>query len=468
MKQEQQLLDSYLDGELTPDEQARLAEWLAADAAHVRQFVRETSLHRQIRESMLARPYHAYGRSEVENAQPKARSASVSVSASRNQTVVAADVRRRISGRLSASSPRRLQFERAAKPFLLALAASIVLVAGVWWFSPTQGAPALAEIQGTGLTLERGSQTLPAVAGTRLQSGDVLRTPENVTATINFAPEKTRITINPSTELKLVSMSRGKRFALVAGKLEASVARQRLFQPMVLITPQAEARVLGTKFTLTATTNATRLEVTEGKVKLTRISDDTAVKVGAGQYAIAANGVELAALPRTGQIFREIWTHIPGDSWRHLITHENYPDRPDGRGYLTNLASFEMPSNWADNYGLRLRGYIHPPKTGDYTFWLAAKDDASLWLTPDEDPANKLQMAHSAGAAAQDWQNNPAQQSATVPLTAGRRYYFEVLFKAGVGDDHLAVAWQRPGGTRELIPGEFLSPFKTDAKEKKR
>ena len=71
MSKEQQLIESYLDGELTADEEGRLTEWLATDAEHVHQFVRETHLHRQIREVMLARPYRAYGLSEVASAERK-------------------------------------------------------------------------------------------------------------------------------------------------------------------------------------------------------------------------------------------------------------------------------------------------------------------------------------------------------------------------------------------------------------
>ena len=65
--------------------------------------------------------------------------------------------------------------------------------------------------------------------------------------------------IEPGTELKVTDLSHGKRFALGLGKLEASVARQRPFRPLVVTTAQAEARVLGTRFTLAATTNATRV-----------------------------------------------------------------------------------------------------------------------------------------------------------------------------------------------------------------
>src|SRR5205814_8598980 len=164
---------------------------------------------------------------------------------------------------------------------------ALVAALGVWYFGPTIGHPVLAEVQGTGLSLERAGQTLPAVAGTSLRSGDKLRAAENVTATISFAPEATRLMLRPGTELMLAAVSGNKRFLLRVGKLEASVARQRPFRPMLVHTPQAEARVLGTKFTLAATTNATRLEVTEGKVKLTRNSDDASVKVPPGYYAVA-------------------------------------------------------------------------------------------------------------------------------------------------------------------------------------
>jgi hypothetical protein len=36
------------------------------------------------------------------------------------------------------------------------------------------------------------------------------------------------------------------------------------------------------------------------------------------------------------------------------------------------LPGFEAPTNWADNYGTRMRGYITAPSTGSYTFWIAS------------------------------------------------------------------------------------------------
>ena len=45
-------------------------------------------------------------------------------------------------------------------------------------------------------------------------------------------------------------------------------------------------------------------------------------------------------------------------------------------------------------------------------------------------------------------------------ISAGKRYYVEVLRHCGTGPDHLAVAWQPPSGRIEVISGEFLSPLK--------
>ena len=211
----------------------------------------------------------------------------------------------------SASLPRRLLPLRN-RPAIFALAASVVLLFGlsVWFFSPTMGQPVLAGVKGVDVSVERGTEFIPAANGMALHPADVLRLGTNASASIAFGAEKTQLELSAGTELKLASLARGKRFMLQAGRIKASVARQRPFHPLVLITPQAEARVVGTKFTLEATTNASRLEVTEGKVKLTRSSDEAAVKVPAGYYAIAATNMELAALPATGSILREYWTGI--------------------------------------------------------------------------------------------------------------------------------------------------------------
>jgi hypothetical protein len=280
------------------------------------------------------------------------------------------------------------------------------------------------------------------------------------------SPKTTRLDLRPGTTLKLLDWAKGKRFDLRQGKLEASVARQRPFNPLLVRTPNAEARVLGTKFTLTAISNHTSLEVTEGRVRLTRTSDGAAVKVGAGHYAVVAQGTELKALPQTGSLLREIWTGIPGGEVNDLLDHPDYPNRPAHRDLLK---SFETPVIQTNNYACRLIGYIHPPVTGDYTFWIASGGHGALWLSPDENPVGKVRIATAADLLPRPWWDVSNQQpkfrmprSPKIRLVAGRRYFIEAVEKSATN----SRAWKIPGAEREIIPGEFLSPFKTNTKPK--
>ncbi|MFK7847308.1 MAG: putative Ig domain-containing protein [Rhodothermales bacterium] len=159
----------------------------------------------------------------------------------------------------------------------------------------------------------------------------------------------------------------------------------------------------------------------------------------------------------TGEILREWWSGIAGNEITLLTGNSDYPDNPDGTDLLT---SFETPTNWADEFGTRIRGYIYPPVTGDYTFWIATDDNGELWLSSDDDAANVSMIANVPGwSASQEWYKFPEQQSATISLVAGERYYIEALQKEGGGGDNTAVAWQIPGGSLEVIAGGFLSPY---------
>jgi uncharacterized membrane protein len=157
-------------------------------------------------------------------------------------------------------------------------------------------------------------------------------------------------------------------------------------------------------------------------------------------------------------LVREFWTGLPGSSVDDLRRHPDFPARPSGRGLIHD---FEAPSNWAENYGSRLRGWILPPVTGAYTFWIAADDAAELWLSTDDAPASKTLIARAPEPAlAREWNKRPSQQSRPMALSAGRRYYIEVLHKEALGFDHAAVGWQLPDGRLERpIPALRLRPW---------
>jgi hypothetical protein len=136
--------------------------------------------------------------------------------------------------------------------------------------------------------------------------------------------------------------------------------------------------------------------------------------------------------------------------------------------YQTLNAGAETMANVADTYGERLRGTLLAPVTGDYEFYIAADDNAELWLSTDDRKFHKKRIAFIDGTggagytALREWGKLPSQRSAPIHLEQGKRYFIEALHKEGLGGDHVSLAWRQPGGVIEVIPAQQLRSFSWD------
>ena len=160
------------------------------------------------------------------------------------------------------------------------------------------------------------------------------------------------------------------------------------------------------------------------------------------------------AVAGTGTITRDEWDNVGGNT----ISDIPQTTKPTKTATVT---SFEGPLNAADNYASRIRGFVYPPKTGSYTFWLATDDAGELWLSSDDSPANKVKIANvDSWTDYRQFDKFSSQKSAAVNLVAGKKYYIEALQKEGAGGDNLSVKWQLPDGTSETpIAGSHLAPY---------
>lgn len=167
---------------------------------------------------------------------------------------------------------------------------------------------------------------------------------------------------------------------------------------------------------------------------------------------------------------REVFFDIPGLSLSNLTTNPRFPNHAD---FEDVVSAFESNTILSTNYGERLSGYLIPPRTGDYVFYLAADDHAQLWLSADEQAIHRrLILEEETYGPERGWLDHrvawdtgsvtPPRISPPIRLQAGRRYYIELLHKQGLGSDHAAVTWQKPedpppqSGSAP-ISGEFLS-----------
>jgi len=129
------------------------------------------------------------------------------------------------------------------------------------------------------------------------------------------------------------------------------------------------------------------------------------------------------------------------------------------------VAAFEGDANRADQYGATLRGFLIPPFTGSYTFWIASDDNGELMMSTSTNTTTLVRIAHVTGNSSatgpREWTKYSSQQSVARTLIAGQAYYIEARMKEGGGGDNLSVAWQcaAAGIAREVIPARFVAPY---------
>jgi signal transduction histidine kinase len=177
------------------------------------------------------------------------------------------------------------------------------------------------------------------------------------------------------------------------------------------------------------------------------LQDDT------GAIAISLNGEQISFQP--GQLISIQGT----EASPYFEPFPSYPYQPSGWDIRN---SFEAPSNWGDYHLTRMRGYLHPPFTGDYTFWIASDNSSELWLSPDERPAGARRIAFIKSGDwvnQHEWMRYPSQHSETINLSADKIYYIEAISEQLLLDENLAVAWQPPGFRQSVIDGRYLTPW---------
>lgn len=211
--------------------------------------------------------------------------------------------------------------------------------------------------------------------------------------------------------------------------------------------------------------------------------------------AIATAAWSQAAAPPTAQgtVTGKGFLNIgSGTAISDLTGNAKFPDKPDVKYYYpyfewnaTGDINTAANNAYADNYGAQMQGYFYPPSTGDYIFWVCSDDLSNLYLSTDDDPANKKLIAQEVGWSnprmwdtigsgstieaknsstftGTEWTAKTAAGGAKITLTQGKAYYIEALLKEGGGGDNLAVAVADPKGAIDAtlpIPGKYLSPF---------
>ena len=171
--------------------------------------------------------------------------------------------------------------------------------------------------------------------------------------------------------------------------------------------------------------------------------------------------VTVSTLDRSLDVY--IWRTLCGDSVEDLKKLPFFPQHPDEEK-VANV--FHIEDNSAD-YGQRIFGFIHPPRSDSYLFGIASDDSSELWLSPSEDPRDKQLIARVFDRQAIAWtkvgqlEKYSDQVSKTaVKLERGKKYYIEVLHKQIEGAGFVQVFWRKSDDlTFTVISADHLSTY---------
>ena len=222
------------------------------------------------------------------------------------------------------------------------------------------------------------------------------------------------------------------------GTLAVTTEKGRALESCALVDPKPEGA-----FTLDADTRRLRVAdptrlPSNGVITLNVSARDQSGRQGNGAVFVLAN--------EKGGLRMERW---------------NGHDLANPPAVVGQVDDPSLQSSAGSNFTRRLSGWLVPPRSGSYTFWTSGDDAVELFLSTDDLPEHRRRICFNRNRTRpQSWDERPPQRSAPMQLRAGRFYYLEVLHREDEGEDHVAIAWEGPGFTRELLPRRVLLPHR--------
>lgn len=166
-------------------------------------------------------------------------------------------------------------------------------------------------------------------------------------------------------------------------------------------------------------------------------------------------------MPNHG-VLMEVWDNVKIGRMEEFMAVMK--KRPAKGVYIKE--SIDENASGVDHFGARFSAWITAPKSGEYTFYLAADDAAELLLSTDENEAN-LRKICSVGSYTPRHQFVPGRGSGKVQLQEGKKYALVLHYKEAVNDDHVALAWSGPGMSKDIVAKKYLTPRVNDTQLKR-
>ncbi|XP_067052848.1 N-acetyl-beta-glucosaminyl-glycoprotein 4-beta-N-acetylgalactosaminyltransferase 1-like [Acropora muricata] len=154
-----------------------------------------------------------------------------------------------------------------------------------------------------------------------------------------------------------------------------------------------------------------------------------------------------------------IWRKLCGDSVENLKKLPFFPQHPDEENIKISAIRMQKVSDVlhiednTEDYGQRIFGFIHPPRSDSYLFGIASDDSSELWLSPSEDPRDKQLLARV-------FDGQSIASTKVGHLERGKKYYIEVLHKQIKGAGFVQVFWRTSDDLNfKVISADHISTY---------
>jgi hypothetical protein len=261
---------------------------------------------------------------------------------------------------------------------------------------PKASLAAIERMEGNGWLLRKETRTA-LHEGTEILPGDGLETGLAACKLVIRFADRTRVELRADSLIgeimdgASVPAAQGKQIRLVRGSLAAEVTKQPPQRPMLIRTLHSESTVLGTTLRLfvdPGEKGATRLEVEEGRVRITRLLEKRAsVDVTGGHFAVAAPAMPLQSHPlpqaRPGTPEKPVLTGlviVNADTGRALVQFDPLED-----GTVISLADLSTRN-------LNIQASTSPATVGSVLFsWdgIPAMEGRAPYFLSGNDPRGK-------------------------------------------------------------------------------
>jgi len=276
----------------------------------------------------------------------------------------------------SLPTPHRKRPIAFPQKIALAAAACVALSAGVIYLVMPNSNPHPVAAPLAMVVQSSGQVDFPP--GAALWSGGVIRTHgPHSSLNLEFADGTTLYFAGDS--VATIEDHIQKRISVSRGSASLNVTPQSAENPLVLTTGNAELTVKGTSFSVSTQTSHTQLEVGEGAVALTRLSDGQSVFVDAGHYSLISEG-QGSFTPNLIPKVSDRWSLDFRDDFTGLMKY-GVPEQ-DGNGLTTGIRAevsrFGM-EGIAINKALDSGEYAYFKISSGRTLYVRYKMDAPAW-----------------------------------------------------------------------------------------